>query len=458
MTVEIYKGRFIPFRKDSIWETSRKGKLDLAASLKIYPLLVRQIPSTFWERTVSFWRDKQAEWIPFTYLDDQERTQEVQVNREHLLNVCLCVDAVALPGLGASAYLSHFIQLKSSLLDHFSQVREIPKEQQLKIIDSWLHNKDAWIKKAQLEGICLIPRRNLVRSLVVTTKGELFILLNRMKKGDKEIGKGGYKHAKLCFELTMGKWAVYTSSEGRENYDKEVAILKKLMGKPHILPLWENFVSWSETGGIYKYCMITEYGNQGTLSYFLQKRTLGAPEKKEICRKLAIAVQIVHNSGYIHSDIKLGNVFVKEKEGKIDLFLADFGLSYEFACVNLHDLEIRGRGTICYLHPTIASCMITGNRSCLKDLPFSAEDIWALGVVFYQVVHATKNIHWRQKNSEATLKLLSEYAPLQGGKEVFAKPKDEKSLEYLIWNMLQADPKKQFSMQQVVEFLSSSFF
>ena len=64
--------------------------------------------------------------------------------------------------------------------------------------------------------------------------------------------------------------------------------------------------------------------------------------QKQIAEDIEKALTYVHDQGYIHLDIKPQNILVRERNGKVDVAVADFGLAREIASlkgINPHDLR-----------------------------------------------------------------------------------------------------------------------
>jgi serine/threonine protein kinase/tetratricopeptide (TPR) repeat protein len=110
-----------------------------------------------------------------------------------------------------------------------------------------------------------------------------------------------------------------------------------------------------------------------TLSAYLEKRgRLGAAETLDIARQLCAGVSEAHRSGIVHGDLKSGNIFLCPTENeRLRAVITDFGLA---SSVNQTAGECGG--TPEFMAPELWQ----GER------PSRASDIYALGVILYQLL------------------------------------------------------------------------
>lgn len=104
----------------------------------------------------------------------------------------------------------------------------------------------------------------------------------------------------------------------------------------------------------------------------LDKGTFSTEEAIVLIRQLACALERIHASGIVHRDIKPGNLLITEDN---ELKLLDFGLaklSFETGYTQVGQMI----GTVAYMSPEQAKVASIDERT----------DIWALGVVFYELL------------------------------------------------------------------------
>jgi len=155
-------------------------------------------------------------------------------------------------------------------------------------------------------------------------------------KYDSFLGEGAYGSVILATKQGK-KYAIkklglknYSSSVNSYNtYDSlqnEITISKK-MSKLGIGPkLYDYF--YCKTKDYYTLYIVIEHMTEGSLDKWLQKDTkhkLSPELKKEIKRKL----DIMHKHKVFHGDIAPRNMLLTKKNGKMDIYLGDFGLAQE---------------------------------------------------------------------------------------------------------------------------------
>ena len=166
---------------------------------------------------------------------------------------------------------------------------------------------------------------------------------------------------------------------------------------------------------------------------------------KSVAEQLIYGLDEIHKAEVSHNDIKGPNILIREEmDGEFKVVFADFDLS--------SGVTGKGRnGTLFYYSPEKAVAYLN------KKIPFFTEegckaDVWALGLELYRLHHGEYpeimgKVILRARSTSDQAKSL---ANLQQD-DILKKPKDEKSFDYLIWQMLQVDPEKRLSMSQVRE-------
>jgi hypothetical protein len=76
-----------------------------------------------------------------------------------------------------------------------------------------------------------------------------------------------------------------------------------------------------------KYYFVMQYMNQGSLASYMDKNKLKTL-KPNLINSIMNKLQKMHDHGYIHNDLHIGNILVnKNKNGTLEFFISDFGLS-----------------------------------------------------------------------------------------------------------------------------------
>jgi calcium/calmodulin-dependent protein kinase I len=143
------------------------------------------------------------------------------------------------------------------------------------------------------------------------------------------------------------------------------------------------------------------------------------------------SLEYLHGIGVVHRDLKLENMLLVEK-GKLDMKLADFGLSKLYQGQALQT----ACGTPFYVAPDIL--MGTGYGPGV--------DMWAAGVLLYVMLSGRLPFH--ADNDPELFRLILE------GKLVFKSPQFDtvsKEAQDLIKHLLIVDPKKRYTAKQALE-------
>lgn len=134
----------------------------------------------------------------------------------------------------------------------------------------------------------------------------------------------------------------YIGAKDRQRKIREVEVLRVLRGRDHILEFCD---CWETDGHLY---IQTEYCENGNLSKFLaesgNKARLDDFRVWKILLELCLGVKAVHDSGFIHLDLKPANVFIGF-DGSLKI--GDFGLASHWPAP--HDIE--GEGDREYISP-----------------------------------------------------------------------------------------------------------
>ena len=205
------------------------------------------------------------------------------------------------------------------------------------------------------------------------------------------LGAGGFSKVFLVHSLRYkadfaAKVTNANSSRHRSaptSYSNEYHALASL-NHPHIIRLYDSFSS-----GDYSF-LILEYCQGGSLRDKITLQGLPEAQCRTMMRQLIDAVAHMHSFGFVHRDIKPGNVLL-DRYGRPKL--ADFGLAMQLKRGQfLHDHA----GSPQYMSPEIM-------RKPVYD-PFKA-DVWALGVMFHEM--AIGLLKWPKKKTQVETVILN---------------------------------------------------
>ena len=200
---------------------------------------------------------------------------------------------------------------------------------------------------------------------------------------------------------------------------REVEIQYHLHYK-HILKLYGYFQSEKEL------FLVLEFVGGRSLHSLCVTTELEDSRIRRIVYQLSLAVMYMHLRGVIHRDLKLENVLIDSKN---DVKVIDFGWSVH--CPT-EDLRATYCGTVLYLSPEIVE-----GRGYDKSV-----DIWALGVLMYELYFKNPPFYGRDKKST--------FEMIVGDSLVFPKP-IRIDAENLLRNMLNKDPRKRIKIEDVLQ-------
>lgn len=261
--------------------------------------------------------------------------------------------------------------------------------------------------------------RNLQISKSTSGKLRLFVETNKKSKmGTKDLanallGKGTFKTVLRCYQIdsdTPKAWACSKiKNEVREAISE--ATLTNQLEHPHIAHF--------EIGNRYKNSKkITLYSKLaiGTLEDVVNgKISCSSEEKENLMMQILDAVSFIHSKGVIHQDLKPQNILIhRDKNGALIAKLSDFGISVKnnpFDNSKIH----APLSTLGYESPQILAYYREKNseqynyyfgnsfKTLAKDVfnrfkdqiikpskACTSNDCWALGVIYYELMHAKK--------------------------------------------------------------------
>ncbi|MGH8875978.1 MAG: tachylectin-related carbohydrate-binding protein [Stackebrandtia sp.] len=201
-------------------------------------------------------------------------------------------------------------------------------------------------------------------------------VLARRYRLDERIGFGGMGEVWRGTDLSLGRAVAVkvlrpdqtAGAELRQRFFQEARTLAALNvpGAVQVHDFGED-----ESDGRFTPFLVMEYISGRTLSQLVAERgTLPAAEILGILAKVARSLEVAHQAGIIHRDIKPGNIIVGD-DGKVTLL--DFGIAMS-ANHTRHTESGQIMGTLSYASPEQL------NGSALSP----ASDVYSLGAVAYE--------------------------------------------------------------------------
>ncbi|XP_061597031.1 SNF-related serine/threonine-protein kinase-like [Cololabis saira] len=245
---------------------------------------------------------------------------------------------------------------------------------------------------------------------------------------DKTLGRGHFAVVKLARHVFTGeKVAVKVIDKtkldpvARAHLFQEVRCMK-MVQHPNVVRLYEAIDTST------KLYLILELGDGGDMYDCIMKHEGGLGEDVAKCyfAQIVHAISYCHRLHVVHRDLKPENVVFFEKQGIVKL--TDFGFSNRFQPgTTLHT----SCGSLAYSAPEI----LLGDE---YDAP--AVDIWSLGVILFMLVCGQPP--FQETNDSETLTMIMDC-------KYTVPPHISHACKDLIGHMLQRDPKKRATLEQI---------
>jgi serine/threonine protein kinase len=301
-------------------------------------------------------------------------------------------------------------------------------------------------------------------------------------RGARTGGRGAFALAKIC-EMKSGELVVVKRSlklhgplwmfqdQEYAQYFKEFCLELRILIHDS-LRSHENIINlkgiWDEdVAGVPSLSLVLEYGDHGTLDYFLQN----APRQKEnqlseCISQLASGFKALHKLGICHGDVKTTNVLVVSNDSRWVCKICDFGHAVVSNTFKNESVQLP-RGTAIYSAPEARDREISASfLPIITDAIFT--DLYSFGLLIWEVLNKgevyyntiptydlptpkSEFIHEFLRNLPQ--EKLFEYASVWiEAQDISKSPKDR--LSYLVKGLLQHNPRDRLNMETVEELLS----
>jgi len=192
----------------------------------------------------------------------------------------------------------------------------------------------------------------------------------------KKLAKGGMARVFVAIQVAVGRTIalkILPKSTCEDNSFSRLFLQEAncgVLSHPNIITIFDS----GETDNHFYIAM--EYLQGGDLKQKIKSR-LSQDETINIITKLSEALAYAHSKGFIHRDIKPGNIIFNEDKQPI---LADFGIA----------------GSISFSEETVTSGMLLGTPYYISPEQASSNkvdhrtDLYSLGVVYYEMLTGKK--------------------------------------------------------------------
>lgn len=186
--------------------------------------------------------------------------------------------------------------------------------------------------------------------------------------------QGLTKAQHLDFGAVMIKWSL--SPQSFSELSHEISVLKALSMiektskiVPKLLAVESSRFIFLENAYQLKFFVMPYIG--GSLANQI-RQPMSLEQKQELLIKSAQIINSLHQSGWIHGDIKPSNILIDDSKNELQLFLTDFALSKQLSDIKSSNVS----GTPAYLAP---ECW-HGEGVSLQS------DIYAFGVMMVEIL------------------------------------------------------------------------
>ncbi|GLT49745.1 hypothetical protein SLA2020_232790 [Shorea laevis] len=265
-------------------------------------------------------------------------------------------------------------------------------------------------------------------------------LSHRTRIGDKyilgrELGRGEFGITYLCTDRENREALACKSISKRklrtavdiEDVRREVAILSTLPEHPNIVKLKATYEDNENVHLVMELCEGGELFDRIVARGHYSERAAAG-----VARTVAEVVRMCHESGVMHRDLKPENFLFANKKEHSPLKVIDFGLSVFFKPGERFSEIV---GSPYYMAPEV-----------LKRNYGPEVDIWSAGVILYILLCGVPPF-WAETEQGVALAILR--GAIDFKREPWPQISD--SAKSLVRQMLEPDPKKRLTAQQVLE-------
>lgn len=249
-------------------------------------------------------------------------------------------------------------------------------------------------------------------------------ILNESGHPTEVIGYGALSQVRKVRLKSTGKMYAMKEMDLRTIHPNDVKNINRevktqyLLDHPNIVKLHDNFMAPDQ-----KLYLLLEYCDNNNLFHYIQKSRLDEKAIHKFFYQTVQAIEYIHKRKIMHRDLKPENILLDKN---FNVKVCDFGWCAEYN-------ENERRQTLCGTNEYMAPEILLGNA---QDLGI---DIWALGILLYEMYH--KKAPFTGRNPVDIKKAVL------AGKLVFKASPMCLEAQDLIKVILQNDPKKRPSIE-----------
>ena len=198
---------------------------------------------------------------------------------------------------------------------------------------------------------------------------------------ERELGRGAFGVAYLARDTHLHSKPVvikilleaegcnFDDASFRMRFDRESKALARI-NDPHVVHVYDH--GWTPEGRPF---IVMQFVEGKSLRDAMRGRAMELERAARIVNQLGSALSAVHDAGVVHRDIKPENVMLQSAHDNEFAILIDFGVATVEDSRGRQHEQGTWAGTPLYMAP-----------EQLRGQPIPASDVWALGVVAYELV------------------------------------------------------------------------
>lgn len=234
-----------------------------------------------------------------------------------------------------------------------------------------------------------------------------------------------------------------TYSVIRNNFISEYQILCTILPHRNIVNVWGTFVDNASSPSfkipsdvqLAKALFIIMDYHDMNLEQHLQNVKLNEQILEKMVLDLLNGLNHINNYYIAHRDLKLNNILVDNEDQR--LIIADFGMAKRFDKSFKLKVDDNVQGNENHRAPEILN-----NNKKNKDIDYQLADMWALGVLIYEICGIQKPFEKINKRNEYDTKSLPEITL-------------SKRITHLVYKMLEFDISKRINFKAAISFLKN---
>ncbi|XP_045822132.1 calcium-dependent protein kinase SK5-like [Trifolium pratense] len=251
----------------------------------------------------------------------------------------------------------------------------------------------------------------------------------------RKLGEGQFATTYLCTHNTTGRTYACKSNPKKNllckgvDYDdvlREIQIMQHLSQHPKVVKIHDTYEDSCYVDLVMEFC---EGGN--LYDRIKQKGHYSEQQAAKLVKNIVEAVQDCHSLGVMHRDLKPENLVFDTVEDDANLKIIDFGSSVFYKSGETCSAIV---GTPDYMAPEV-----------LLEHYGPEADLWSVGVILYILLSGVPPF-WAETEEGTFIQILQGILDFQSE----PWPTISDSAKDLIQKMLDMNPKKRFTAQQVL--------